>query len=319
MSDSAWEATVHAHFDGALDDDGAARLSARIASDPEAAAAFARLAFLHDALEREFSVASEEARCDAARVRRVTAIRRTIGRSAALVASLALVAGLAWVALLSSRAASASEIVARLVAASRSGDRTYLLREASDAGRAAGAAAPRRGKRPAPPVDGAILFVRAPDSHVLLRRGPAGGDVASGSDGTRAWIVPDEGPVRVSRDPRRFAGTVPGLPTGVVFADPADGLGDLGSQYELQVSVAGETGRISGTRRPDARGGPKRIEIAYDVATSRILSMRLDQLPQARGGPRSVVFELIDDGPLPSDFFAHQSHHDPSRPVIEDD
>ena len=169
-----------------------------------------------------------------------------------------------------------------------------------------------------------ILFVRAPDRYVLERHGDGGGLVVSGSDGSEAWIVPDAGPVRASRAPRRFAGAVPGSRTGVPFADPRDGLDELAANYDLRLEPAdpatpGALERIVATRRPEARGGPKLVEIAFDASTNRIHAMRLDHLPQARGGPRSVLFELVDDAALPSDFFSHAAHHDASRAVILED
>ena len=309
-----------AEHEGPAGDD-AGRLSELLASDPEFAREFARLVLLHDALERE-QRAGAEGRRVAAGVRRLAMVRRI----AAVAAVFAMAVTLGWMALVAVQPASAAEIVARIVAAARSGDRTYVVRALADNDprkRPAPSTAVPRGKRPEPPIDGAVLFIRSPGSYVLARIDADGGETLSGTDGIRAWIVPAKGPVRVSRDPQRFAGALPGSQGGVPFIDPHDGLAELASRYDLRIEpadplVAGAFDRIVATRRADARGGPKRLEIAYDPATSRIHAMRLENLPQARGGPRSVEFELVDDRPLPPDFFTHQAHHAADRAVIEE-
>jgi hypothetical protein len=323
MSASDWTSLANAYLDGTLDAEGHATLSAAMASDPEVAAAFARLVVLHDALDREMRDAVLGRR-SAAAVRRVALGRRVLAMAATL--ALALTAG--WFAIVAIRPASAGEILARLAAAAQAGDRTYRLRENPEPGdglmRSGPRSGPRSGKRPAVPVDGAFLFVRSPDRYVLERRGEGGSIVVSGSDGSEAWIVPESGPVRVSRDPHRFAGAVPGSRTGVPFADPRDGLDELATTYDLRLEPAdpatpGSLDRIVATRRPEARGGPKLVEIAFDAATNRLHAMRLEHLPQARGGPHSVLFELLDESPLPPDFFSHRAHHEVDRPVIVED
>jgi hypothetical protein len=345
--DSA-RALANAWLDGEIgpeaSDGDAARLSDRLASDPEFAREFARLVLLHDALERE-QHAGAEGRRVAAGVRRTAVIRRL----AAVAAVFAMALTLGWLAIVATQPASASEIVARIVAAARSGDRTYVVRalDESDARKRAApqglsqasgpetrrdarikradpASGARGGvKRPEPPIDGAVVFIRSPGSYVLARIDADGGETLSGSDGRRAWIVPAKGPVRVSTDPQRFSGALPGSQGGVPFIDPHDGLEELALRYDLRIEpadplVAGAFDRIIATRRAEARGGPKRLEIAFDPTTSRIHAMRLENLPQARGGPRSVEFELVDDRPLSPDFFTHQAHHAADRAVIEE-
>lgn len=319
MTSSDWTGLVHGYLDGTLDAEGQAELARVIESDPEAARTAAELVLLHDALDRELRDAPDGRRSAHTLLRR-TVLRRAVAVLATFV--VALTAG--WFAIAVARPASAAEVLARLAAVAHAADRTYLLRENPEPSTPAVRSPPRAGKRPAVPVDGAILFVRAPDRYVLERHGDGGGLVVSGSDGSEAWIVPDAGPVRVSRDPRRFAGAVPGSRTGVPFADPRDGLDELAANYDLRLEPAdpatpGALDRIVATRRPEARGGPKLVEIAFDASTNRIHAMRLDHLPQARGGPRSVLFELVDDAPLPSDFFSHAAHHDASRAVILED
>ena len=321
IDDREWSRLAQAALDGELSPDDATRFSDELAANAPRAADFARLALLHDALERELN-AAVEGRTLARRARLVSRVRRV----AAVAAVVALAAGLAWLGLRTTPEASAAEIVARLVAAARSGDRTYFVRAVEDGRKPARAVEKPRGARnehrPAPSIDGAILYVRAPNLYVLARVDESGGETLTGSDGARAWIVPAKGPVRVSNDPKRFSGALPGSQQGIVFIDPHVDLAELAQSYELTIvpaTKADEFARIEGTRRSDARGGPKRVEITYEESTALIRSIRLENLPQARGGPRTVEFDLVDDTRLDADFFLHASHHDASRVVIEED
>jgi hypothetical protein len=323
IDDREWSRLAQAALDGELSSDDAARFSDEIASNAARAADYARLAMLHDALERELN-AAVEGRAVARRTRVIARFRHL----ATVAAAIALASGLAWLALRTTPEASAADIVARLVAAARSGDRTYFVRAVEDNRKPSRTAdkpreqRPARDARPQPSIDGAILYVRAPNLYVLARVDESGAETITGCDGSRAWIVPPSGPVRVSRDPKRFSGALPGSQQGIVFIDPHLDLGELAQSYELKLVPAATPGvlaRIEGARRSDARGGPKRVELAYEESTALIRSIRLDNLPQARGGPRTVEFELIDDERLPDDFFRNTSHHDASRVVITED
>ena len=316
MSDAEWNELAHAVLDGLAGDADAARVSAEIAANPERARDFARLALLHDALERA-STAGVGARGAARRTRTIAFARRV----ALVAAVLAFVVAAAWFVVGTSptASASASETLSRIIEAARKGDRTYILRAIGGNARAEAA---KPGGRPQPTIDDAIVYLRGPSSYVLARLDEEGREVLSGSDGARAWIVPAKGPVRVSRDAGRFAGALPGSKQGVAFIDPHGDLASLAASYDIALAPAASErafARLVATRKPDARGGPKSIEIAYDPDTAVIRGMRLDNLPQARGGPRSVEFQLVDDAPLEANFFTHDSHHGADRSVIEED
>ena len=314
MNDAEWNELAHAVLDGLASDADAARVSAEIAANPERARDFARLALLHDALERA-STAGMGAR-GAARPTRTIAFARRVALVAAV---LAFAVAAAWFVVGTSPTASASDTLARIIEAARKGDRTYILRAIGGNARAE---ATKPGGRPQPTIDDAIVYLRGPSSYVLARLDEDGREVLSGSDGVRAWIVPAKGPVRVSRDAGRFAGALPGSKQGVAFIDPHGDLAALAASYELTIEAATAArplARLVGARKPDARGGPKRVEIVYDPGTAVIRAMRLDNLPQARGGPRSVEFQLVDDAPLEANFFTHDSHHGADRAVIEED
>ncbi len=320
---------AHAMLDGTLDESGSELLSDALATDPALAREVAELALLHDALSREHG---------AAIIGRNTARRLAawsiVRRACAAAAVLAVAGVLLWTGLRTSPTASASDVVARLVARAREGDRTYTLRavtvDDAGGGRRRRDAAPvaadadsavGRGKQPS--IDGAILTVRDPDRYVLVRTDSEGRRVISGCDGNRAWTVREDGTVRTSKDLRRFSGAVPGSKFDLPFLNPGDALAELGASYDIAIVPAAPAmgqpwPRIVGTRRVDARGGPRDIEIAYDASSLVIRSMRLGNLPQARGGPRAVDFELRDESSQPDSFYGHAAHHTADRPIIEE-
>jgi len=314
MNDAQWNELANAVLDGVASEHDAAQVSAEIAGNPARAREFARLVLLHDALART-STAGVGARGQARRLR-IAAISRRVAMVAAM---LAFVIAAGWFVVATSPTASASDTLARLIQVARKGDRTYILRAI---GANIRGETPKPSGRPQPTIDDAIVYLRGPSSYVLARLDDEGGEVLSGSDGARAWIIPAKGPVRVSRDTGRFSGALPGSKHDLAFVDPHGDLAALGASYDLKLapdSTADALARIVAIRRSDARGGPKRIEIAYDPETAVIRAMRLENLPQARGGPRSVEFELIDDAPLAAAFFRHDHHHGADRAVIEED
>ncbi|MEY2794779.1 MAG: hypothetical protein RIR10_495 [Planctomycetota bacterium] len=331
-----FRALAHAYLDGTLAEEDRIRFEQMLASDSDAARELAQLVLLHDALDREFTsgvLASQNARFDAqvdARADQRHAVharkrRAWLQRRVFVAATLLLAVGLAWIFATTGRDASASDVLARIVEALRTGDRTYVLRAIEGDGRMRrrDAAFPQQAIRPPAPIDGALVFLRNPASYVLVRRDAEGREVVSGSDGASAWIVPADGPVRVSSDPARFRGALPGGRLDIPFIDPHADLSTLARNYDIVVQkpapAAGRPdARIVATRRADARGGPKEIEIDFDAKSALVRAIRLVNLPQAQGGPRAIEFELIDDAPLSDDFFQHTSHHAKDRAVIEE-
>ena len=329
MSDPRLVELMHAMLDGTIDEEGAAELSRAMEAEPTLAPALAQLAILHDALHREHHEAAM-GRASASRMTRLTIVRRWLAAAAVLA-----VAGLLlWTTVSVTPTASAQATLARLAAAARTGDRTYFIEAIADDGRERRGrrddAGPDRsddgsrrgrGKADSVPIDGAVLVVRDPGQYVLRRTDADGRPVVTGCDGRTAWIVPAEGAVRVSGDLKRFSGALPGSRFELPFLNPHEGLAELAAHYDvLELKPTPALGhpmpRLIATRRSDARGGPKSIEIEFDPATAVIHTMRMDHLPQARGGPRSVEFTLADQLPRTDGFFSHDRHHDPSRPVL---
>ena len=172
-----------------------------------------------------------------------------------------------------------------------------------------------------PLIDGATLQVRHPDQYVLTRRFPDGRLFVTGSDGERSWSVPPNGAVRVSGDPLRFRGPVPGNQHGIPFVNLRSDLVQLRDAYvvsPLGSDAAGKRGLLAVKKSAEYRG-PNRVELWYDAKTGVIHRMVFAGMPKARGGPDSVSVELLEQRELGSDFFRHQTHHAADRRVIEED
>ena len=320
-----WPGLMHGMLDGTLDDAARARFAAEVAADPARAREFARVAMLHDALDREMT-AGAIGRSTARRTRWMLSVRR----AAAAVGIAAVVGALVFVGLRGSSANAAQTELARIASISPAGQRTYVIHALRDDGRQRGRDQRRaeptspRGARVQPSIDEATLIVGTPGAYVLVRTGDDGARTVSGSDGRLSWNVPERGAVRVSRDPQRFRGALPGEQHDLPFVDPKDGLDALMRSYDV---VLGPSREIDGhavrsivaTRRADVQRGPKGVELWYDPETAVIRRMELDRLPQAQGGPRAVVLELLDESPLDPRQFMHESHHDADRLVIKED
>lgn len=317
-----WDALLNAMLDGTLDDDARARLSAAITAEPALAREAARAAVLHDAIERELG-AGDVGRRTARRCIRETRLRRW-----AAAAVMAIAVGVAaWVTMRATPVADAGQVLARLAAAAPGMDRTFRITtvgESRGAVREDRSAPTGRGGRPKPSLDGATLWLRGADQYVIHRQAEDGTATFTGSDGQMSWNVPARGMVRVSKDPSRFRGALPGARHDLPFIDVPGGLGELAQTYVVAFgpteSIAGQQLTcIRGTRRADAAGGPRDIAIWFDPERLVVRRMRFDHLPQAQGGPRAVTIDLVSDVPLSTDFFRHEAHHSPDRVVsIED-
>ena len=322
---SEWAGLMHGMLDGTLDDAARARFAAEVAADPARAREFARVAMMHDAIEREMT-AGAIGRSTARRTRWLLSVRR----ATAAVAIAAVVGVLAFLGLRGSSANAAHAELARIASISPPGQRTYVIHALRDDGRQRGREQRRaeptspRGVRTQPPIDEATLIVGTSGAYVLVRTGEDGARTVSGSDGRLSWNVPERGAVRVSRDPQRFRGALPGEQHDLPFVDPKDGLDALMRSYDVVLGPARELDghvvrSIVATRRADVQRGPKGVELWYDPDTAVIRRMELDRLPQAQGGPRAVVLELLDESPLDPRQFMHESHHDADRVVITED
>lgn len=301
---------IHAYLDDCLSDDEFARLASQLATDPELVDEFVAITALHDHLRNDWppiaAVSPTETRSLKAR------LDRRLAPLAVAAVMLFAVGTVVWQAIGPSPASAALVQLQRIVAVSlQSADRTYSITAEDDAGTT------EPGK---PEIDGARLFVRMPNSYVLMRQYDDGTVFTTGCDGLQSWSIPPRGRVRVSPNVERFRGAVPGEQHAIAFLADIRDLEPFTRIYDVETVSPNEEGLscLRATRKPGQRGGPRSVDIYYDAATAVIQRMTLDRLPQAKGGPRRLTLELISEEPLAEGFFRHESHHSPDREVFAD-
>ena len=319
MGENRIDDLIHAFLDDAIDEAGRAELSAAVVADPDIARRLASMSMIHDAISREL--------CDAREGRRSAwAIRMgSVARRWAVAAGVVIAAGALAFALVGrvTPAEAAGRTLERLAQSRPDTRRTYAIRVVEEPSRRARDA--RRedspGQRGRPRLSGATLHVGAPGQYVLEGVDESGAPCAVGCDGAMSWTAPSQGAVRVSDDPARFRGVLPGEQHGIAFVDPADGMPELIRSYTVESGPSQEiAGRrvqmIVARRRSDASRGPREVRLWFDPQTFTIIRLSLDRLPQANGGPRSVVLDLVGEFPSDPAFFRHPSHHDAGRLVL---
>lgn len=321
---------MHGYLDETLEADQQRQLADWLQSSPDHAREFAELVLLHDRLRGEWSLGEEPDQTLApAAAAPATARRRPRTwprRWATLVATLAgvVLLTLAGRWLLGPPALAANAELERILQSSEHPfDRVYRVTAVDEGSMGAPPSQHARGAQP--PVDGALLYVRGADQYVLVRRFADGGEFITGSDGVTAWSIPPRGRVRVSSDPARFRGAVPGQQHAIPFIDLGGSLRRLRDAYQLSVDDGDQFDRfvkggrrLVAVRKTTAAGGPKQVTIWYQQSTGEIQSMLLERLPQARGGPRHVRLELVDQRRLDATFFEHSFHHGTDREVVEE-
>ncbi|MFO0803426.1 MAG: hypothetical protein U0791_09935 [Gemmataceae bacterium] len=314
-------ALVNGYLDGLLTEEQEGELNAWVKAAPENATAFADMVRFHDSLQNVIRAGAMAARAGEQTTNHSLASDRLSRRSwqrVALVGTLVAVAATAFVFVWMSnppQASAATELDRLIDTATDAGDRSYVIRNLD--------ARPEQPEERRPPVDGATLYVRRPSQYVLVRKFPDGRPFVTGSDGEKSWSVPPvgTGAVRVSGDPLRFRGPLPGHQHGIPFADLRSDLVQLRDAYvvtPLGSDTAGKRGLLAIKKSVEYRG-PNRVELWYDPATGVIHRMVFAGMPKARGGPDSVAVELQEQRELGNDFFRHQAHHAADRRVVEED
>ncbi len=311
---------IHGYLDETLTASEHDELATQIKSDPQVARRLAEVACLHDRLRNLVSLDQDE-QLPAAQMPAINSAspaRRSV-LSLVTAACLLLFVGVIFWKVGSTPAIAAAAELQRIIEANATLEsRTYRI-SSLDSSEDEDLSV-RGGQKP--PLDGALLHVRGSEEYVLERFFSDGTRFITGSDGRTAWAIPPRGRVRVSQDPERFRGAVPGQQHSIPFIDMSASLEQLADAYELRVdqTIAEDgTRQLDAVRRADASGGPKEVTIWYDAESGVIQRMQLSRLPRNQGGPRSVVLELVEQRELNDEFFQHSSHHSPDREVIEDE
>ncbi len=220
------------------------------------------------------------------------------------------------VAVLPTRASAALDRVIGAISETR--DRTYRI-EVVEPAPPHEPSRPDRGRfPPANHLDDATLWLRGPREFILSQSLPNGETRRIGSDGNVSWSMRGTGPVRVSPDAERFGRAIFARNGEVAFLDLRTQLEDLKRLYQVERldRGSGDTWTLVGKRRSNDQGGPREIELWFHSGTGLLERMILRHLPRENGGPRSIAIVLQSTEPLPSDFFSHQSHHEPGRTIL---
>lgn len=302
------EERIHLYFDGMLNSDNEKHLGEWLKASSDNALQFAQLAKLHDRMP---SIVKSREVAGKALVKRQSAKNRW-ALAGGMVAMLAGCILAIWWPMAGKL--NASMALERLIEASDGlGDRAYLITNQDPE------YIPADGRMPS--IDGAMLYVRAPDMYVLVRRFHDGRTFVTGCDGERSWAVPPDGKVRVSADPMRFRGPIPGQQHGIPFVDLRSDLVQLRDAYTVRLESIQSNGwqALLAEKKSARQRGPRQLKLWFAPATGVIHRMVFEGMPQAQGGPRSVAVELQNQHALLPDFFHHTSHHGPDRNVVEEE
>ncbi len=287
-------------------------LQAWIETSPENARHFAREVMLHDrlanAIRNEISLKQVSVSSLKPENKKFAIPRRPVlsGMAATLVI---LLTGL-W--LISNNRLDAAAGINQLIQKSTDlGDRSYTIVNLDTQ------AEKFDGRRP--PVDGAKFYVRGGNQYVLIRKFPDGRQFTTGFDGVQNWAVPPDGAVRLSRDPNRFRGPLPGHKHGLPFVDLRSDLIEIRDAFQISFSEdkSDRLSRLLARKKPGVRG-PREVLLRFEADTGVIQEMIFSGLPQAQGGPSNLAVRLIGQETLDPGFFEHQFHHESTREVVQE-
>ncbi|MCP4942213.1 MAG: hypothetical protein GY924_09595 [Planctomycetaceae bacterium] len=175
-------------------------------------------------------------------------------------------------------------------------------------------------------IDGATIHVRGADEYVMTVLLKTGVTRTSGCDGQVSWAFRENGPVHVSKDLNRFRGGMPGNQQDMPFLNIHANLSQLKIGFDVELADEQETGadgtllsHLTCVRKSNDVRGPKQVDVWFDAEDGKVHKMLLDGLPRGRGGPKSVMLELVDQSVFAPNFFSHNAHHDPGKRIKFED
>lgn len=312
---------IHGYLDLTLNQDEMIQLETWIKTSPENTKQFVEMILIHERLRSEFLAMDQNVFQNMSEVH--PKLKRQLSRrilTLVTAASVVFVLGIISWQFSGPSALAANIELQRIIQANGTlQDRSYRVKIEESSHKTRSRDVP--GARYQPDIDGAILHIRGSNQYVLIRHLTDGSEFITGSNGVTAWSVPPHGQIRVSQDLKRFRGALPGEKLDIPFINIRENLAQLLNTYNLSISekkINTDLRKIEAFRKAIVSGGPKEVTIWYHEDTGLIKSMLLERLPQARGGPRSIMIELIGTGELGPEFFNHDAHHDSSRVVIEE-
>ncbi len=332
MSDreNRFEKLMSRQIDGELSVDEHQELQRWINADPANAKLFVEYSLLHDGIHQELTGSEwQEPKNHVGEMAQLPSVwnrNRYIQWIGGSIAALLLI-GLFLIPLVTGTTAlAAEEQLERLIAVSKiAADRSYVItaiQSNKKSRRAWRNEFKSRKKKKQPPIDGAMLHIRGKNQYVLIRRFANGDQFVTGCDGSQSWAVPPKGKVRVSQSLDRFQGALPGSQHAIPFINFHDDLENIREAYDIcwldteNDSPNSGTGCLIAEKKSSEYRGAKYIEIWFDRKSGIITEIFFDKLPKAKGGPQSVVLELVDQNDLASGLFRHEAHHNSEREVV---
>lgn len=322
---------IDAYLDEVLSPDDLQWLNALVKGGPEFARQLAEASMLHDRLRTEIGlVGVTDSEDGPVQVTKLAMTGASPSRRSWMIATLVTTAAVMLIGFVLHHGGSVAPASAASVAldriievASQQVDRVYRIRitDYGPGGPQPQVTADRGGVKPH--VDGAELYVRGRDQFVLVRRFADGSPFITGSDGEIGWAVPPTGHVHLSHDARRFRRAVPGERDAIPFQDLEASLEELRRDYDLELmegraNATGAEGwsRLDARKHPRVRGGAEHVQIWFDTAGTAH-RIALQGLPQGEpdGSPQAVELDLVKNREVPANFFHHETHHAPDRPL----
>jgi hypothetical protein len=314
MDPSRFDFLLNLYLDAELSPEEKSELQTVLLSDPEARRQFWRDTRVHGLLrllaEQKFGVREAQKELALPAKTKIARPRRLwLGAAAGAAAAILVV----FLGLLLTRPLDASAALQQVIdAASQARDRTYTVSVLQG-----NPVRPISGGRSLS-LEGAVVYLRGKDRYVVIQDLTDGErQRTTGFDGKESWSFIGNGAVKVSDDPRRFSGNLPGSHHDFAFTNLHDELESLGEGYDIELRDAQDSGtrRLSASKKSRDVRGPREVEIWFDPDSGTIQKLELYGLPKGRGGPRAIRLTLTDQHDLGADFFSHAAHHEAGRTI----
>ncbi len=208
-----------------------------------------------------------------------------------------------------------------IVAIDQAKDRTYALSFEREDRRQDRPPMPR-GKDRRSDLDGATLYLRGSNQHVLYRSTASGKFLINGSDGVTSWLIRPDKPLLTSSDPQAFPIPIPDELANIFSLDLKSTLLHIREHYTIKhlEEVVDEKQSNEMLHYLDARKitrefeGPKNIEIWANAQTGLLLRIEFAKIHlQDDPHPKRLIIDLIDQEQLSDDWFTHQAHYQLKR------
>ena len=240
------------------------------------------------------------------------AARRLWTTAPAAAALLLIALGIVWVVQVSPQVTADEAIRNAYAAALSMQDREYAVR--------VDLARPELG-----PMAGSV-YLRG-ETHFCMRFDTRRfGEAWFGSNGQEGWVVPglEAFPVMVTRDLAQLYERLEAFNIQGPFLQITTTIETLREHYDIELETPSHAQpgapplfvRVRGTRRADHPFLADRIEFLAHPQRGTIQQLTVEWTdPASRSRIRRLTLDLVSEKPLADDWYEHQAHHGPDRPV----